>query len=56
VKALFLSHSDGGGGAGRATDRLFNSMSENTQIEMRMHVDFKHSQDPRVFTNTGLGS
>ena len=56
VKALLLSHSNGGGGAGRATDRLFNSISENTEIDMRMHVDFKHSQDPRVFTNSGPGS
>ncbi len=56
MKALFLSHSDGGGGAGRATNRLFNSMSENTEVDLRMHVDFKHSKDPRVFTNSGPGS
>jgi glycosyltransferase involved in cell wall biosynthesis len=56
MKALLLSHSDGGGGAGRATDRLFNSLSQNTEIDLRMHVDFKHRQDPRVFTNSGPGA
>ena len=56
MKALFLSHSDGGGGAGRATGRLFDALSENTEVDVRMHVDFKHSQDPRVFTNLGLGA
>ena len=56
MKALFLSHSDGGGGAGRATDRLFNALTDNTDIDLRMHVDFKNSQDPRVFTNTKFGS
>jgi len=56
MKTLLLSHSDGGGGAGRATDRLFNSLCENAGIDVRMHVDFKHSPDPRVFINSGFGA
>jgi len=52
MKALFLSFSNGGGGAGRATNRLFSAMSENTDLDMRMYVDFKHGSDPRVITST----
>jgi glycosyltransferase involved in cell wall biosynthesis len=55
VKTIFLSHGNGGGGAGRATQRLFTSLSDNTDIDLRMHVDFKHGSDPRVFHNTGPG-
>lgn len=55
MKTIFLSHGNGGGGAGRATQRLFTSLSDNTDIDLRMHVDFKHGSDPRVFHNTGPG-
>jgi glycosyltransferase involved in cell wall biosynthesis len=47
-----LSHSNGGGGAGRATDRLFRALDQ-AHLDLRMHVDFKHGKDPRVFTNLG---
>lgn len=52
MKALFLSFSNGGGGAGRATNRLFSAMTENTDLNMRMYVDFKHGADPRIITST----
>jgi len=55
MKALLLSHSNGGGGAGRATGRLFEALEENTDLDLRMHVDFAHGQDPRVFSNSGFG-
>ena len=55
MKALFLSHSNGGGGAGRATQRLFDAIdTEQPSIDLRMHVDFKLGDDPRIFTNTGF--
>lgn len=47
-----LSHSNGGGGAGRATNRLFHAL-DSVGADLRMHVDFKHGDDPRVITNTG---
>jgi glycosyltransferase involved in cell wall biosynthesis len=52
MKVLMLSHSNGGGGAGRATQRLFSAL-DTTDAELRMHVDFKLGDDPRIFTNTG---
>ena len=52
MKILMLSHSNGGGGAGRATDRLFRALDQ-ANADLRMHVDFKHGDDPRVFTNPG---
>lgn len=47
-----LGHSNGGGGAGRAAGRLFRALSA-TGADLRMHVDFKDIDDPRVITNTG---
>lgn len=47
-----LSHGNGGGGAGRATDRLFHAL-DGEGADLRMHVDFRHGDDPRVLTNTG---
>ena len=52
MNILMLSHSNGGGGAGRATDRLFRALDQ-ADADPRMHVDFKHGDDPRVFTNPG---
>lgn len=54
MKALLLSHSNGGGGAGRATQRLFDALDSHTDTDLRMHVDFKQGIDPRVFNNEGL--
>ena len=50
MKVLMLSHSNGGGGAGRATDRLFRSL-DAAGADLRLHVDFRHGDDPRVITN-----
>lgn len=47
-----LGHSNGGGGAGRAAGRLFRAL-DATGADLRMHVDFKSGDDPRVITNTG---
>jgi glycosyltransferase involved in cell wall biosynthesis len=53
MKALMLSHSDGGGGAGRASYRLLQAL-ETAGVDARLHVDFKNSDDPRVFRNQGV--
>ena len=47
MKVLMLSHSDGGGGAGRASYRLLQSL-ESVDIDATMRVDFKNTADPRV--------
>ena len=52
MKALLLSHSDGGGGAARAAYRLQQALVA-TGVDSRMHVDFKDSEDPRVARNHG---
>ena len=52
MKALLLSHSDGGGGAARAAYRLQQALVA-TGVDSRMHVDFKDSEDPRVTRNNG---
>lgn len=52
VRILMLGHSNGGGGAGRAAGRLFRAL-DGGGAELRMHVDFRDMDDPRVITNTG---
>ena len=52
MKALLLSHSDGGGGAGRAAYRLQQALVA-TGVDSKMHVDFKDSGDQRVTRNQG---
>lgn len=52
MRALLLSHSNGGGGAGRAAERLRLALTASG-IETSMHVDFKHGTDSRVFRNRG---
>ena len=52
MKALLLSHSDGGGGAARAAYRLQQALVQ-AGIDSRMHVDFKDSTDPLVARNAG---
>ncbi len=52
MKSLLLSHSDGGGGAGRAAYRLQQALVA-AGVDSRMHVDFKDSGDPRVTKNHG---
>lgn len=47
-----LGHSNGGGGAGRAAGRLFQALT-SAGADLRMHVDFKDVDDPRVITNSG---
>jgi glycosyltransferase involved in cell wall biosynthesis len=51
VKALLLSHSDGGGGAGRAARRLLDALNASG-IDSRMHVDFLNIPDSRVTRNS----
>lgn len=50
LSALLLSHSNGGGGAGRATDRLFTALT-SFGVDTHMHVDFRHGNDRRVLRN-----
>jgi glycosyltransferase involved in cell wall biosynthesis len=52
VKALLLSHAEGGGGAGRATQRLFSAL-DGVGVDVALHTDYPTSDDPRVFSNTG---
>jgi glycosyltransferase involved in cell wall biosynthesis len=52
MKALLLSHSNGGGGAGRAAERLRQALVESG-IDTSMHVDFKHGDSAGVFRNRG---
>jgi len=47
-----LGHSNGGGGAGRAAARLFSAL-DGAGADLRMHVDFKDVDDPRVIANAG---
>jgi len=47
MKALMLSHSDGGGGAGRASYRLLQAIG-CAGVDVSMQVDFKNTDDPRV--------
>lgn len=47
-----LSHSNSGGGAGRAAGRLFHAL-DAAGADIRMHVDFNGIDDPRVITNSG---
>lgn len=56
MKSLFLTHSNGEGGAARAANRLFEALTDHTNIDLRMHVDFKQGDDPRVFTNRGIAA
>lgn len=53
MRILMLSHSNGGGGAGRATQRLFSALSASG-ADVRMHVDFKLGSDKNVITNSGV--
>jgi glycosyltransferase involved in cell wall biosynthesis len=50
MRALLISHSNGGGGAGRATQRLYEALDNNTDIELAMYADFKHGTDSRIRT------
>lgn len=50
MRALLISHSNAGGGAGRATQRLFDAIDRNTDIDIAMYADFKHGNDPRIRT------
>lgn len=52
MKALLLSHSDGGGGAGRAAFRLHQAL-RGSGVDSRMQVDVKVSADPDVGHRTG---
>jgi glycosyltransferase involved in cell wall biosynthesis len=52
VKALLLSHGNGGGGASRAAARLFEALGD-ASVDVSMHVDFKHGDDPRVWRSGG---
>ena len=47
MKVLMLSHSDGGGGAGRASYRLLQALGAHG-VDATMRVDFKNTADPRV--------
>ena len=47
MKALMLSHSDGGGGAGRASSRLLHAF-RGQGIDAEMIVDFRTTQSPFV--------
>lgn len=52
MKALLVSHSNGGGGAGRATQRLFTAL-HSEGIDVRMYADFKHGDDAQIETIHG---
>ena len=52
MKSLLLSHSDGGGGAGRAAYRLQQALVA-AGVDSRMRVDFKNSDDDRVSKGSG---
>lgn len=52
MKTLMLAHSNGGGGAGRATGRLFAAL-DGIGVDLRMHVDFCDHSDRRVISNDG---
>ena len=52
MRALLLSHSDGGGGAARAAYRLQQALVASG-VDSTMHVDFKDTDDPRVRRNAG---
>jgi len=54
MKALMLSHSDGGGGAGRASYRLLRAL-DDSGVDAFMRVDFKNTDDPRVQRSTAPG-
>jgi len=47
MKVLMLSHSDGGGGAGRASYRLLQALVDQG-VDVSMDVDFRTTDDPRV--------
>lgn len=53
MKALLLAHSNGGGGAGRAANRLMHALSD-AGVDVRMHVDFRDDDDARVTRNGSL--
>lgn len=57
MKVLLVSHSNGGGGAGRAAQRLFSALDESgtetSVAEVAMYADFRHGWDPRVATVHG---
>ena len=53
MKSLLLSHSDGGGGAGRAAYRLQQALVASG-VDSRMHVDFKNTNDDRVSQGSGV--
>ena len=55
MRVLMLSHSNGGGGAGRASDRLFRAL-DGAGADLRMHVDFAQGGDPRITSNDGRGA
>ena len=52
MKALMLSHSDGGGGAGRAAGRLFTALGE-VGVSTTMIADFTHGENPRIMRPAG---
>ncbi len=54
MKVLMLSHSDGGGGAGRASYRLLRAL-DDSGVDASMRVDFKNTDDPRVQRSTAPG-
>lgn len=50
MKALLVTHSNGGGGAGRATQRLFQAL-DDSGVQVAMYSDFKHGTDSRITTH-----
>ena len=52
LRAVLVTHSNGGGGAGRATQRLFEAL-DGIGMDVAMLADWKHGTDPRVGTTRG---
>jgi len=54
MKVRMLSHSDGGGGAGRASYRLLRAL-DDSGVDVTMRVDFKNTDDPLVHRSAAPG-
>lgn len=52
MRAVLVTHSNGGGGAGRATQRLFQAL-DGIGMDVAMLADWRHGSDPRVRTTRG---
>lgn len=52
MRALLLSHSNVGGGAGRAAERLRAALAD-AGVDVRMHVDFRSEDAEDVMRNKG---